>query len=254
MNTYDPKKPLISIHIPKCAGSAFSNILKLWFTKGFRLHYHNEKQNKQPKKHNLYSGIFSKRLKRGLCIHGHFNNKRGNGVCDYYPEADQFITVIRDPFNLHLSNYFFVKRKGENSYRSGKRHPIIENAWNIKDYLKEAKKSYICQFLPSNITLENYQQVLEEQFLYIGITESLQNSVDLLAQKLGFSSMMVPVTNVSEWNESIPDGSREKFIENNPLEMAVYRYAKENFGNQFEKIKFKAHRDSIILPKNWTVV
>ena len=107
----------------------------------------------------------------------------------------------------------------------------IENDWSIRDYLRETKKSYICQFLPSNITLENYQQVLQEQFLYIGITESLQNSVNILAQKLGFSSMMVLETNVLERTESIPDGAREEFIKNNPLEMAVYRYAKGNFGN-----------------------
>ena len=235
MKTYDPKKPLVSIHIPKCAGSSFSNILQSWFGNGFRQHYYNEKKNKSPKKLNLYAGIFSKQFKRGLCVHGHFNNSRGIGVYDYYPEVDQFITIIRDPFNLHVSNYFYVRRKSQNQgglfFRSGRQHQIIEHDWSLKDYLRENKKSYICKFLPSNITLDNYKRVLEDQFLYIGLSESLQNSVNILAQKLGFYSIMVPRLNVSEWNESIPDDAREEFIENNPLEMAIYRYAKDNFEN-----------------------
>lgn len=235
MKSYDPRKPLISIHIPKCAGSSFSNVLMAWFGKGFHKHYPNERRNKPPKKHSLYTGFINKKLKHGICIHGHFNNARGNGVNDYYPEVDQFITIMRDPFNLHLSTYFYVRREAKSNsggaYRAGKRHRIIENGWNIEDYLKEVKKSYICNFLPADITLDNYQKHLENQFLYIGLSERLQSSVDILAQLLGFSSTTVPQANVSNWSEPIPDGAREVFEKNNPLEMAIYRYVENNWGN-----------------------
>lgn len=231
MNIYTPQKPLISIHIPKCAGTSFSNILKSWFNSGFLQHYHNEKKNTPPQKHRLHTVFFKNHPRKGLCIHGHFNNNRDNGVCDYYPKTDQIITVMRDPFTLHVSNYFYVKKQAQNAYWAGKQHPIISNDWSIRDYLREIKKSYICHFLPSNITIKNYQQILEEQFLYIGIVENLQKSVDLLAKKLGFSSVAVQETNVSKWLEKIPDNSREEFITNNPLEMNIYDYAKKNFGN-----------------------
>ena len=86
--------------------------------------------------------------------------------------------------------------------------------------------------MPPNITLNNYQQVLEKQFLYIGISERLQNSVDILAQQLGFSSIEVPQTNVSERTETLPEGAREEFEENNLLEISIYKYAKDNWGNR----------------------
>lgn len=173
MKNYNPKKPLFSIHIPKCAGASFSEILKAWFKKGFLRHYKNEKLNKPPEKYNFYTGFLLKKLKPNLCVHGHFNNNRGIGISDYYPEAEQFITILRDPFDIHVSNYFYVKlshekNKSGGAFRSGKKHPIIENGWNLEDYLdKGSKKSYILNFLPSSITLDNYQKVLENQFIYI---------------------------------------------------------------------------------------
>lgn len=139
MNAYNPKEPLISIHIPKCGGSSFSEVLKQWFKQNYLRHYHNEKTNTPPKKHKLEEGFFRKRWRYGLCIHGHFNNNRENGVRNYYPKVNQFITIMRNPFDLHLSNYFYVKREalsnGGGAFRSGKPHPIIANGWNLEQFL-----------------------------------------------------------------------------------------------------------------------
>ncbi|MBW1940370.1 MAG: sulfotransferase family 2 domain-containing protein [Deltaproteobacteria bacterium] len=114
MKKYDSTIPLISIHIPKCAGTSFAEILTAWFGRGFLQHYPDEKNNKSPKKHNIYIG---KHFKPRLCIHGHFNNNRGNGVQDYYPNVDQYIMILRDPFEVYLSNYFYVKRLRKDAYR-----------------------------------------------------------------------------------------------------------------------------------------
>lgn len=238
MKTYSPEQPLISIHIPKCAGTSFSNVLKSWFKRRYQIHYPNEKRNKPPKKHNLYTNFFGQKRRSGLCIHGHFNNDRGNGPNDYYPEADQLITILRDPFDLHLSTYFFVKRaykeKQGGEFRNGKLHPIIQNDWDLETYLKEVRKSYICSFLPSNITIDNYREILENQFIYIGISEQLQHSVDILSKKLGFPKRTVPIANVSKRTQQIPKNAREEFEENNPLEMAIYKLARNNWGNKLQ--------------------
>ena len=57
MKPYDPQKPLFSYHIPKCAGTSFSEVLKAWFGRGFCQHYHDEIRNKPPRKHNLYTDL-----------------------------------------------------------------------------------------------------------------------------------------------------------------------------------------------------
>ncbi len=233
MKPYDPQQPLISIHIPKCAGTSFSNILQSWFGEGFCRHYFNEMKNELPVKQKLYSGFFFRKPRQGLCIHGHFNNDRGMGVLDYYPDSDQLITIIRNPWEVHLSNYFYVKRNIQNgkAYRDGKKIGI-DSLGGLEDYLKENTRSYICKFLPSNITLDNYKDILEEKFVFTGIAENLQGSVNLLANKLGFSAKEVPTLNESERDENLPDGALEKFMQDNRLEMAIYDHVKNTFGKQ----------------------
>lgn len=235
MRKYNPKKPLISLHIPKCAGLSFSEILQQWFKKRYHLHYHNEQKNIPPVKHNLYKDKAGKKYRRKICIHGHFDNHRGNGVHHYYPEAEQLITILRDPFELHLSGYFYVKKKAKiqnnKFYISGQQHVILEKNWSLEDYLREITKSYLLLFLPPGIRLDNYQEFLESNFIYIGISERLQKSVNILANKLGFRPKEVPRINFSERTESLPDGAREEFEKNNPLEMAIYRYAQSHWGN-----------------------
>lgn len=235
MKTYDRNKPLISIHIPKCAGSSFSAVLKTWFGKGYLPHYHDEQQDKPPEKHKLRSGFWGRKLKPGICIHGHFNHERGNGAESYYPEVDQFITILRDPFDLHLSNYFYVKREGKylgkGAYRSGKVRSVLRNTRTLEDYLGRSKKSFIKSFFPPGITISNYKEILDNQFVYIGIAENIQNSVDILAGLLGFERVIVPCNNASTWDEEVPKGAREEFIDNNQLEMSIYEYALNNFGN-----------------------
>ncbi|MFZ2541720.1 MAG: hypothetical protein WAW75_08100 [Gallionella sp.] len=243
MKTYDSHKPLISVHIPKCGGTSFSDVLRSWFGAGFLQHYYNEKENKPPAKHTLYSGLFKKKLRTGLCIHGHFNNARGTGVLDYYPESDQLISILRNPFDVHLPTYFYVKREakedGVGALRAGKAHEIIEKGLSLEDYLRENKKSYICQFLPSNITLDNYKELLNEKFIFIGLTESLQGSVNILAHKLGFPTLGVTKANISEWDEGIPDGALEEFTNDNPLEMAIYNYVKNDIEKSLSDINIQ---------------
>lgn len=233
---YDKTRPLISIHIPKCAGTSFSDVLKKWYGKKLLTHYHSEKWNKRPKKYRLKRGLFKNKLLSGICIHGHFNNARGNGVEDYYPEISQKITILRDPFDLHVSNFFYVKRQDVNNKkgatRGGKPHEIIANKWSLEDFLRNRNKSYLLDFFPKRLTLENYKEVLEEQYLYVGISEQLQKSVEILSEVLGFESQSVPVSNISKKDEEIPDGAREKFQEENHLEYAVYQYVCRNWGNQ----------------------
>jgi hypothetical protein len=229
MKVYDRKKPLISIHIPKCAGKSFQKVLSAWFGKNLFLHYHNEKRNPPPKKHRIYK-IFSRAsLRPGICIHGHFNRTRSNGAHDFYPEINQYITILRDPFQVYLSNYFYIKKQGGNSYRNGKPYDIAAADYNLGRYLREERKSFILNFFPPDISLNNYRQILEEKFIYIGIAEDLQDSVNQLAEKLGVSGLTVPMENVSARKEKIPDSAREEFIMNNPLEMAIYEYALERY-------------------------
>jgi len=217
MNPYDRKKPLISIHIPKCAGTSFRRVLRKWFGANLYLHYIRGRVNQMPHRHSL---------RENICIHGHFNNVRKAGVLDYYPEVDQFITILREPFAIDLSLYFFQKRLGEKRPLQGKPEPFLEP--DVKTYLK-GKRSNLLDYMPHRLTLENYEEVLDRYFLYIGIVEDLQRSVNLLAEKLGFRPMEIKHLNVSNHDEEVFEELRSIYIENHPLEYAIYNYALNHY-------------------------
>ena len=227
MKSYDPSKPIISLHVPKCAGTSFNIVLRKWFGRKLFLHYHNEKKNKPPKSYKITEGIFHKKARKGICIHGHFNNSRGNGVNDYYPSVDQFISVIRDPIEIHLSNYFYLKKLGSKAYRNGSLLKVADPTYTIDDFFVEYPKSYLLSFFPIEIDSQNYCDVIHHKFVYICLAEDLQNSIDLLAYKIGKKSEKIPVSNISHRTEALSKKLKEKFIEENYFEFEIYNYVKK---------------------------
>jgi len=221
MIDYDAAKPLISLHVPKCGGQAFRRVLEKWFGDRFFIHYFQQGHS-LPHKHPL---------KPGICIHGHFNQARGFGVMDYYPEADQFIAVLRDPIEAAVSNYFFWKRKARSIQLINKMMvPGGEQDYrDIDDFFRKRPRSNMLDFMPRMMTKENYRETIETKFVWIGLVEKFQMHVDGLAEALGFSTGTVDRLNASSRDEVLSSAARQAFLENNPLEFEIYRYVKDRF-------------------------
>jgi len=156
-----------------------------------------------------------------LVLHGHFNKLRGFGVEDYYPGIDQFITILRDPFELLISHYFFVKKQSGN-WKDQSRVPEDD----LHAYLKSTKPNMLNHF-PREMDLGNYKNIMDELFIEIGITEKLSISLQRIADKLGFEfdESRLQKLNVTDRDQDVPESFREHFIELNPLEFAVYEHA-----------------------------
>lgn len=223
---YDPNHPLISIHIPKCGGTSFLSVLREWYGSGFLEHYVNERRNQPPERHDL-----NKLRSRPVCIHGHFNYQRGNGPDVYYPEANQFITIVREPFEHHLSDYYYAKRQSRKGvlYRSGVDMNAVACRQTLQEFLSERRKSYIPNFFPPEMNFSNYKDILEERYIYIGLCEDLQRSVDSLAYLLGRAAVEIGHLNKSAWDEVVSDDLQVRFREENELAYAIYEYAKANY-------------------------
>jgi hypothetical protein len=228
MKPYNPNEPLFSLHIPKCGGQSFRRVLRGWFGKNLYFHYFDEKQNKYPEKHNLKEAD-GKTWRPNTCVHGHFNASRGSGAYDYYPEASQFITIMRDPFELHVSHYFYIKRLGDDAYDKGKSIKHSPSA-RVGEFLKKSR-SYMLKSFPFELTMENFERLLHDHFVYIGIMEDLQTSVDILARELNVPSREVEELNASERSEEAPADAREEFVARHPLEYAVYNFALNHYKN-----------------------
>ena len=218
MIPYEPGKPLISLHIPKCAGQSFRRILEQWYGSRFYIHYFQQ-YNALPPRHEL---------KPGICIHGHFNRTRGLGVMDYYPEVNQFITILRDPLEAAISNYFFWKtRAREKQLKNGIIKAGDENDYrDIDDFFKKRPKSGFLDFMPCQLTRTNYREILETKFIWIGLVENLRESLAVLARALGFEPVPPERINAAPRDEALSPVPREAFLQANALEFEIYRYIK----------------------------
>ena len=224
MKAYDRKRPLIFIHVPKCGGTSFRSTMEGWFKGKFYRHYFNNKQGTLPKKQRLRKYL-SGGFREGLCIYGHFNRHRGFGIDDYYPEVDQFITILRDPFEIAISAYFYMKKHEKDVWDKTR----IPND-SLEEYLMKMTPNILNHF-PFDLNMENYRDVLERYFIHVGITEDMQTTIRVIGKKLGMPPpSQQKVRNRTERPVDVPYHLKKAFMERHPLEYALYRFAQDTYG------------------------
>ena len=232
MRSYDPARPLIGLHIPKCAGSSLKQVVRRWFGWQIHWHYFDERHSQMPQRYQ--AGAISRLLPQvsghNVCIYGHFNRTRGFGIEDYYPAAGQFFTIVRDPLSTMLSRYFAAKHQGLRRVRGGQPAPIAERYRSLDDFVADKlREPFFINYLPGPMTLDNYAEIFATQFIYVGVAEDLQTSVDRLAARLGFASTTVPHANRSQHDETLSPAREAEFVQSRSLEYAIYHYALEHY-------------------------
>ncbi|MEM1432620.1 MAG: hypothetical protein AAGG11_01045 [Pseudomonadota bacterium] len=236
MTGYDRTKPLISIHVPKCAGSSLREVLMSWFGAGFFRHYHNEREGEAPMVFPLWDEDGVPTHSEPVCVHGHFNRSRRNGFERYYPYAEQLITVLRDPCEVQISNYFYVKEAADRgtpgAMTNGTVHEIVSNQWTLSDWLGRHHGSIFLPFLPEGTDVTNYREVLDDRFLYIGLAEHMDRVVEDLSDLLGFEPIPVPKLNAAARDETVDRDLRERFAANHPMDVAIFEHLLERFDSK----------------------
>lgn len=230
MKNYDPGKPVISVHIPKCGGISLKTILFKWFGDGLMEHLEDSIDNPVPPRHILPGrDELLAQYPDGLCVHGHFHNNRQWGVEDYYPGSDQQITFIRDPWEIVKSMYFYRKhQKAIGSPTEDWDGDSFHQTYpDLATWLQQQKHSHIPNYFPRAMTMDNYKDLLEERFLFLGTLEDFQLGVNVLGRILGKQTILTPIENAAPRRESMDNEAelRHIFMENNPLAYAVWHYA-----------------------------
>lgn len=129
---------LISVHMPKTAGSSFQATLAQHFKEGLQLDYADRPLHHSALSRNARAswqclrGRFSDPDPSVHCIHGHFLPLRFRLLRS--PEPLQFVTWLRDPVQRLVSHYEYWKR----SYEAGQSGPLhrqmIEENWSLEDF------------------------------------------------------------------------------------------------------------------------
>jgi hypothetical protein len=156
---------LISIHIPKTAGSSFRRFLEQTYGPSLRCLYSEEETAPR-----LIPGVrIEKRIR---CLHGHF---QGNAYTDRYPRAKK-ITWLRDPVERVVSSYYQYHRWPPKPDGSPFLKGLFEQGWRILDFARRDEMIQQVRWYLDGIPLD--------QFFFVGITEHYAASLQLLCHQL----------------------------------------------------------------------
>lgn len=228
MIAYQKHEPLIFIHVPKTAGTSVRLIFRSWFGDGLLHHYADGNTGALPEVVEL---VHPEGNDRPVCLYGHFNQNRGFGIPGRYDFVRQYITIVREPIEQAISEYFYIRKVGQN-WKDQNRIP----GENLERHLNSARPNFLNHF-PKIITEENYRDVIEEKFVSVGTTEKLDATMDLFAKRLGFHLTSIPRENVTIRDQEVSQTCREAFIERNQLEYLVYNYCSQRLEDQLREMR-----------------
>lgn len=218
MRAFDPTQPLIFIHVPKTAGTSVERIIRAWFPGAFHPHYYNEKAGSFPSRLDLRAPMH---IAKPPVIYGHFNQERGFGVEDYYPQIHQCLCILRDPLDMQVSTYYYIRRTPH--------HPQHDALSTLSlDQFIQNDRPNMLQHFPRRMSLDNHRDIIEEFFIDIGCMETLEASMTRIGQRLSkpTGNLEIPHLNVSEREDVDWARYGDMFRDRWPLEHAVYDHAR----------------------------
>ena len=214
LREYNHQKGLISLHVPKTGGTSFTTIVRDWFSESFYSFY----PERDPE-------CIHTKLRAGSCIHGHFNRRLGYGIEAIYPDADQFIAILRDPVLQQISMYHYKMQR----YSRG----LSSWDWELQgiprsiDHFFEEYAPTAMLHLPVGLGESNFKERMSETFIHIGILEKFERSVNIIAEKLG--KHMIPVSHLNRTSvikrEKPSSSAINSFIDQNPALCSIYEFA-----------------------------
>jgi len=205
---------LISIHVPKTAGSSFFRILKQVYGKESVLRLNTMNLTEDPKNQDLQR-----------VIHGHLKIS----LLDQIIQDDQprIITWLRDPVERVISNYFFSMQRVREGKALERKSSTID--FSLLDYASlEENRNRASQLLDNRKLYELF---------FVGIYEQYEKDIDILGKLLDWPlNIQIPHHKVGSdfignndcktQYKDITKEMREEIAELNELDVILYNEAR----------------------------
>jgi hypothetical protein len=230
---------IISVHLPKTAGTSFMRSFKAQFGSAFRLDNYDLPINTPPYERNKAALKESVNIAENWkeqdvrCIHGHFLPLKYLLLGVKYDV--KFITWMRNPVERILSHYHFWKNCYHRDLAPSLHRKVVEENWSLE------------KFCFSNELRNVYGQFLWgfpfEKFDFIGITEFFDEDLRCLSEGFLDNDLVVYKELVSERDcirYQISNSLRRQIEAFHDLDMYLYRKAFEIRQNRMQSGKKNA--------------
>ncbi len=157
------KKPIVSIHVPKCAGGSVFSVLKKVYGDAMMM----DKTMSQSKNHYEATPFPTNwnRIQTYRVIHGHFHIEK------YKALNPRFITFMRHPVERLISHYSYIKERG--LQKPFDLSLISKKGYSIDQWAK-AMPNLMTRFLGMDLS----------KFWFIGFQEGFDESLKKLMEML----------------------------------------------------------------------
>lgn len=219
-----PGMPLVvSLHLPKTAGTSFAEALRVAFGEGCRTEYVD-----QPMQHPrwrrraraLAGAIPARRQLPEACIHGHFLPLKYRLAT--LGRQVRFVTWLRDPVERIASHYHFWRRDYDGSDPTQPlRNRMLAEDWSFERFalgreMRDLYHEYLWGFDP-------------RRFDFIGITEHYAVDLERFAQRYGCDCAFVARAMVNPERRGsgygIDGALRARIEAHHGRDVALYRWA-----------------------------
>lgn len=183
---------LISVHLPKTAGSSFVSALEHFFGEHLLKDYADLPMNRSTTRRNL-SAMRNSVLLSGTgavsseihCIHGHYMPIKYRLVRPRTPKV--YVTWMRDPVERLASHYYYWRRTYHPDSAARVHRKVVEEDWSLERFCfsKEMRNTYakfLWGFPP-------------RKFAFIGITEDFERELARFSRQVLQNRLPVPSLN-----------------------------------------------------------
>ena len=229
---------LISVHLPKTAGTSFEHSLRRHFGAQLERRYADKPLHHHPLRRNLRAareGLCGRHREEAspACIHGHFLPLSYRHLAR---RADvRFVTWLREPIDRLLSHYHYWRRAADSDARDTLQDPMQDK---VQRRMREENWSFE-QFAQRRELRNVYRAFLwgfpVERFDFIGITEHYASDLREFGQRFLDRDLRPAEENRNPAHRagaagegySIDRGLRERLERVHARDLSLYRFALE---------------------------
>lgn len=199
---------VISVHIPKCAGTSFRHILQGLYEERLWLNYGTA---------FIRSQAAVEQIPRGTeCIHGHFF---ADTFDDIFPDR-QLITWLRHPVERVVSNYHHFLRSPD--LRDDCCRTLLDQKLTLREF---AELDWM-----RNMAARYLNGVPLDDFAFVGVAERFLESLHLFGRIVGWPAPLgVPRDNINPARLTeryeISPADHDHILALNPIDLRLYQDA-----------------------------
>ncbi len=210
---------LLSLHIPKTAGTSLRNMLKE--------HYGEEHAVRFDISHasgriDIENQIFSKSKlpKKIRVVHGHFYYSTAVELLELSDDV-KWISWVRDPVERVISNYFYLSKRLKEELDEEAR------GLNILAKMQKTLLEYAHNEINRNRMFKFLDGAALEKFFFIGLYENYNEDIMELAAKLDIAVPEILQHNITGTKKEVSQDEIEEIRELNKQDIEIYEKVKQ---------------------------